>query len=127
MAFLPRERRPVEDAFRRHPKRSSAPREALADAIEPFLVSMRTRPEESGRNGYLRGPHWERIKAVKTYLADGRCEMCQETSDLETHHRRLAVGSYASVGMERLAHVSVLCSSCHVARHRKDGTWDRPF
>jgi hypothetical protein len=127
-----RQRQKVEEAFRRHPKHAESPREALAEALEALLAELRRRPREWGKNEtYLRGPHWARITTVAKYLADGRCLACGQKSFLQTHHHGIdtglpKLGKYGRVGMERLADVTVLCSECHVAQEKREGTWKEP-
>lgn len=61
---------------------------------------------------YLRSPEWavQRARALKR--AGGRCQGCNTTSHLETHHR-----SYGARGEERISDLTVLCAGCHTAVH----------
>ncbi len=65
---------------------------------------------------YLQSGTWrhKRINALRT--AKGRCRLCNGTDNLEVHHR-----TYARVGRERAADLTVLCAECHVAFHNRVG------
>ena len=60
--------------------------------------------------GYLEGPHWQRLRRVSRFLAQGLCEapQCQRSEGLDCHHLH-----YRSKGRESLFDVASLCRDCH--------------
>lgn len=63
---------------------------------------------------YLRSDHWRQMRAkALSYYGDSCC-LCDAKQRLEVHHR-----SYARLGRERMADLTVLCRSCHAKFHGK--------
>jgi hypothetical protein len=52
--------------------------------------------------------HWEEIRKQAIERDGGACRCCEETEDLECHHRH-----YRNWGQERLEDVVMLCRQCH--------------
>lgn len=63
---------------------------------------------------YLRLNYWKRISSKAKERAGFRCQLCNSTSELETHHR-----TYDRRGCEETSDLTVLCSTCHGKFHEE--------
>jgi len=66
---------------------------------------------------FLQTPYWKAIAAHTRYKAGYRCQLCNNNSNLVTHHR-----NYSIHGQEH-AHINeltVLCRHCHQKFHCKE-------
>lgn len=61
---------------------------------------------------YLASPHWTVVRAIALYWAERRCQVCNDSRDIEVHHR-----TYERLGCERPADITVLCTTCHGLFH----------
>lgn len=68
----------------------------------------------AGDGDYLAGPEWARTRALALEHYGAACALCGATRRLNVHHR-----TYATVGSERLADLTVLCRDCHARYHKK--------
>ena len=66
--------------------------------------------------GYLNSNNWREIREKKIAEGGGKCQMCDETKNLDVHHE-----TYERVGDELLSDLAVLCRKCHKAFHRING------
>jgi len=57
---------------------------------------------------YLRSPLWRLRRQVWIIGAGGRCRQCGSRRQVTIHHR-----TYARLGHERYADITVLCWPCH--------------
>lgn len=63
---------------------------------------------------YLRTLHWREVAKAAKERAGGRCQLCNDTDRLETHHR-----TYERRGFEEDWDLTVLCDRCHEKFHRE--------
>lgn len=61
---------------------------------------------------YRKGEHWQALRAQALERAEYRCQLCYAEAGLDVHHR-----TYARLGNERVADLTVLCRSCHSQFH----------
>ena len=64
------------------------------------------------RENYLRSTHWQIVRAGALDRADHRCQVCNSKRKLDVHHR-----TYARLGHEHPADLTVLCRTCHELFH----------
>lgn len=57
---------------------------------------------------YIRSPKWKRISREAKERAGWKCQLCESSDRLETHHR-----TYANLGHERPEDLTVLCHKHH--------------
>lgn len=65
---------------------------------------------------FLKTPYWRAIAAHTKYKAGYRCQVCNSSQRLATHHRNYAIRGYEHSQLQEL---TVLCDSCHSQFHRK--------
>lgn len=65
---------------------------------------------------FLKTPYWRAIAAHTKYKAGYRCQICNSSQKLATHHRNYAIRGYEHSQMQEL---TVLCDNCHNQFHRK--------
>lgn len=97
-----------EDPQEEEPE-TSGPRARKEYSVSPArLRQLRAMPYSE----YLQTPEWQkkRIKALR--FAQFRCQVCNSSSNLDTHHR-----SYKDLGQEPLSDITVLCNDCHRIFH----------
>lgn len=70
---------------------------------------------------YLRTPAWKAKRAQALDRALNACQLCESRHGLEVHHR-----TYANLGNERPADLTVLCSRCHQWHHWRLMMRDQP-
>jgi 5-methylcytosine-specific restriction endonuclease McrA len=75
---------------------------------ERATARLKTMPYQE----YLRTKHWQAVRAVAIGRADGRCQLCGATEQLNVHHN-----TYERRGEELTSDVVALCSSCHAKHH----------
>lgn len=63
---------------------------------------------------YLRTEHWQEMRGIAMEAADGRCQLCNSDTRLQTHHR-----TYIWRGFEFPGDLIVLCGNCHAKFHNK--------
>lgn len=63
---------------------------------------------------YLRSAAWQRQRAQALERAEYCCALCASAIRLNVHHR-----TYARLGDERPADLTVLCRDCHARFHNK--------
>lgn len=68
---------------------------------------------------YLRGPEWRKRRKAALERAGQRCQDCGRGSRLHVHHL-----TYKRWGNEADHDLRVLCSQCHLRRHRDGGRFD---
>lgn len=61
---------------------------------------------------YLRSHAWQQRRQGALRRAEGRCELCPATSNLQVHHVE-----YMRCGSEQVEDLRVLCKSCHGVTH----------
>jgi len=61
---------------------------------------------------YLKTAHWIRVSILAKEAANNKCQLCNSTGILHTHHR-----TYQNLGHEKLGDVIVLCQACHEKFH----------
>ncbi len=62
---------------------------------------------------YLRGEHWQSVRASILHRANGKCERCGRESDkLQVHHL-----TYRNLGHERYDELEAVCPKCHLELH----------
>jgi 5-methylcytosine-specific restriction endonuclease McrA len=83
------------------------------------MASKATRKEEYSQ--YLESAEWKAKRRGALERADHRCQVCYSKRRLQVHHR-----TYARVGEERDADLTVLCTRCHRLFHEKGGLRDQP-
>lgn len=74
-----------------------------------YLDFLRWMPYER----YLKTPHWQETRTQALEHAGHRCQVCNSTSSLHTHHR-----SYDRRGAELPEDLIVLCRKCHDTFHK---------
>lgn len=85
--------------------------EALKRAIERHEVhALATMPYAD----YLKTEHWQKVRAEAVRRADGHCQICASTVQLDVHHN-----TYERRGKERAADIIALCRPCHALFHGK--------
>jgi 5-methylcytosine-specific restriction endonuclease McrA len=58
---------------------------------------------------WLASPRFKEIRKEAIARADGRCQVCNNSMGLETHHRE-----YSTLGTpEEIENVIILCDRCH--------------
>lgn len=57
---------------------------------------------------YLNKAHWKKIRQIKLYSVNYRCEGCGSSEDLQVHHIR-----HQNLCNESLDDLQVLCTKCH--------------
>jgi hypothetical protein len=62
---------------------------------------------------YLQSSSWLEKRKAAIARAEGRCQLCNSTSQLQVHHR-----TYERVGDERPQDLVTLCDSCHYWFHK---------
>ncbi len=63
---------------------------------------------------YLRSPQWKHMRALAHEHYGSRCILCGSMdTTLDVHHR-----TYARLGCERLADLTILCRGCHSSYHQ---------
>lgn len=65
---------------------------------------------------YLRSAHWLEFRQKAIDWADNRCQLCNDNTPLQVHHR-----DYSRLGKERLNDVIALCVGCHRIFHDRIG------
>lgn len=65
---------------------------------------------------FLKTLYWKTISNRKKYQCGFRCQLCNSTERLETHHRTYAIRGYELDNMKEL---TVLCNNCHGKHHKK--------
>ncbi len=73
------------------------------------LEELRTMPYAE----YLQTPEWAKKRAKALRFAQFKCQLCNEDSNLNVHHR-----SYERRGNEPLGDLIVLCQDCHTIFHQ---------
>ncbi len=63
---------------------------------------------------FLATPYWKAIAAHTRYKAGYRCQLCNNGSNLVTHHRNYGIHGREHVQMNELI---VLCNNCHQKFH----------
>lgn len=63
---------------------------------------------------YLVTEHWRATAKAAKERAGGKCQLCNSSRDIETHHR-----TYDRRGHEEEADLTVLCAECHGKFHTK--------
>lgn len=62
---------------------------------------------------YLRSERWAELRATAVGEADGRCQVCNSSDDLNVHHR-----TYERLGQDdEWRDLVVLCRICHEGYH----------
>ena len=74
------------------------------------VVNLRSCPYDL----YLKTEHWRRIRAETLDRFGNRCALCNETHQLDVHHR-----TYERRGEEQPGDTIVLCRKCHSTFHAK--------
>jgi 5-methylcytosine-specific restriction endonuclease McrA len=72
------------------------------------------RPAEEEYRRYLQSDHWLAVRRRALEYAEHRCQVCYSPDRLQVHHR-----TYARLGQERPADMTVLCEDCHRNVHGK--------
>jgi hypothetical protein len=85
----------------------------LAVLCARALARAGRRPQSLRYRLYLSSPLWRIRRRIWIIRAAGRCRQCGSRRRLTIHHR-----TYARLGHERYADISVLCWPCH---QRADG------
>lgn len=62
---------------------------------------------------YLASEHWQKARKRALTRAENRCQICNQTDQLDVHHR-----TYERLGRERPMDLTVLCHRCHALFHR---------
>jgi 5-methylcytosine-specific restriction endonuclease McrA len=57
---------------------------------------------------YIRSPKWRRISREAKERAGWKCQVCNGTDRVQTHHR-----TYVNLGHEKPEDLFVLCDECH--------------
>jgi len=65
---------------------------------------------------FLKTPYWKAITSYKKYLAGFRCQVCNSSSGLNTHHRNYEIHGYEHAHLNELV---VLCHDCHNLFHAR--------
>jgi 5-methylcytosine-specific restriction endonuclease McrA len=84
-----------------------------------LFIPATEQPDEVARlkripySEYLQSAHWQRIRKEALRRAVDRCQVCNNSSKLNVHHR-----TYAHRGEEREGDVVVLCHACHELFHK---------
>jgi 5-methylcytosine-specific restriction endonuclease McrA len=73
------------------------------------LVQLQTMPYAE----YLQSPEWKKKRAKALRFAQFKCQLCNESNNLNVHHR-----SYERRGNEPLGDLIVLCKDCHSIFHQ---------
>lgn len=87
----------------------------LTVAVDYEMEAAGMDPDSSGTRDYreyLRSEDWHVVRGLALERALGRCQGCNTTEHLETHHR-----TYDRLGFERADDLTVLCAACHTAVH----------
>jgi len=63
---------------------------------------------------YLGSDGWKTVSKEAKRVADGRCQICNRSENLNTHHR-----TYERLGRELHTDLVVLCENCHGKFHDK--------
>jgi 5-methylcytosine-specific restriction endonuclease McrA len=63
---------------------------------------------------FLRTPYWKAIAAHSKFKAGYRCQVCNSSYDLATHHRNYAIHGFEHANVHELV---VLCDDCHSKFH----------
>lgn len=79
------------------------------DDIKKFILKMDYRI-------FLNTEYWKIISARKKYKSNFRCQLCNCTENLETHHTTYEIRGLEIYNMDKLI---VLCKSCHSKQHQK--------
>lgn len=82
----------------------------LANANAVRIAIMATMPYRS----YMLTEHWREISRAAKERAGNRCQLCNESKNLQTHHR-----TYERRGDELPEDLTVLCDNCHGKFHTK--------
>lgn len=70
---------------------------------------------DSDYQKYLQSDHWLKISEETKRLAGYKCQVCNSSDQLHTHHR-----TYERKGDELQADLVCLCASCHKLFHNVD-------
>jgi hypothetical protein len=62
---------------------------------------------------YIHSAEWRQRAAAAKQAANNRCQVCNSTGELHTHHR-----TYATLGNEQPGDLIVLCARCHHTFHQ---------
>jgi replicative DNA helicase len=73
------------------------------------ITELKTMPYDQ----YLLTPEWQERREQALFRAQHRCQVCNNTEQLNVHHR-----TYERRGAEEDGDVTVLCHSCHSLYHR---------
>jgi len=73
---------------------------------------------------FLRTPYWIAISTHKKFKAGFRCQVCNSSNHLVTHHRDYSIHGYEHAHMWEL---TVLCDDCHHKFHDQASEWKRHF
>ena len=65
---------------------------------------------------FLKTPYWKAIAAHTKYKAGYRCQLCNSSRDLVTHHRNYGIHGFEHARMEELI---VICDDCHSKFHNR--------
>lgn len=66
----------------------------------------------SSYQDYLKSPEWQAKRVAALRRAHGQCQVCNSNKNLDVHHR-----TYARLGHEDDADLTVLCRTCHEIYH----------
>jgi hypothetical protein len=95
---------------------------ALLAVLCARIVTPRRRRHSVRYRLYLRSPLWRIRRRIWIIRAGGRCQNCRSRRQLTIHHR-----TYARLGHERYADITVLCWPCHqradAGRHGRRRRW----
>lgn len=70
-------------------------------------------------HNFLKTPYWKTIASYTKYKAGNRCQLCNSSEKLATHHRNYAIHGYEHANMQEL---TVLCDFCHNKFHNRRQT-----
>ncbi len=69
---------------------------------------------------FLKTPYWKAIAAHTKYKAEYRCQLCNSSYNLVTHHRDYRIHGFEHARMQDLI---VLCDDCHSRFHDQYPRW----
>jgi hypothetical protein len=88
--------------------------EAMVRVVTSYGDDWNAYDADGAYQDFLESPYWKTVAAYVKWLRGGRCQMCEATANLHTHHK-----TYRHKGSEHkhLDDLVVVCAKCHGNHH----------
>lgn len=80
--------------------------------MDEYIHNLIYGPTVADYETYIRSDAWRTRALAAKVRADGRCQVCYSSQNIQAHHR-----TYARLGHELDSDIIVLCDDCHGLFH----------